>query len=215
MVMARLDARRSRRSTVLVARPCGDSAQGCESRNSEPIRLGLVSFASDSDTVELLPELWAGISPARILLLLELRISKQAHWLVLKVLVKHELVLEVRVVVEHGQVGCSIQPDGPALSQRKNALAGGRRIAQDDDVRVRGAIRVEHRCYFWNQGIERVAEPDDLPWLCRPFIRGQVQRGKGLIEGHRHHNIGIRTIEVIVDDSVATRRPAQAGDGSG
>src|SRR6266542_7135681 len=87
--------------------------------------------------------------------------------------------------------------DEAALAERKNALAAWRWIAQHHDVRVRGAIRVKHRCQFWNRWIERVAEPDDIPWLCRPRCGVLPECGQHLIEGRRHHRIGIRTVEVI------------------
>src|SRR6266581_1415684 len=109
-------------------------------------------------------------------LFLELDVPVQMHRLVLEVAKEVELVLKVGIE----RVGA--RANEAALAQREYAFAAGLGLAEDDKVRVRGAIRVEHGGHFRNSRIEGVAEAHDAPGHCGPHIRVR-QGGKRLVEG--------------------------------
>src|SRR5262249_27938708 len=72
-------------------------------------------------------------------LLVESRIPKEPHGLVVEFLVQRELVLEVGI---EGKSGRRHELDEPTLTESENVLASETGAAQDDNLSVRGAVGV-------------------------------------------------------------------------
>ncbi len=126
-------------------------------------------------------------------LFLELRVLVEPHGLVLEAPVEVELVTEVRI-----QNGAAPDPlDEAALAQREDVLRAQLWGAEDNDLGVRALVRLKHACDFRNGWEKDVPKSSHAPRLRRPSRRVGPERVQRLRERRRHHDIGVRAVEVI------------------